>query len=117
MVCAINYADERYRKTQKFNSKMAKKHGADKVIEYTEHDLSEEFKEKNKEIFRYSRGGGYWIWKPWIIKHTLKELEDEDYLVYTDAGSAFVRPIQLLIDVMKEQKTDLMAFCNDQLEI
>ncbi len=117
MVCAINYADERYRKTQKFNSKMAKKHGADKVIEYTEHDLSEEFKEKNKEIFRYSRGGGYWIWKPWIIKHTLKELEDEDYLVYTDAGSAFVRPIQLLIDVMKEQKTDIMAFCNDQLEI
>lgn len=51
MVCAINYADERYRKTQKFNSKMAKKHGADKVIEYTEHDLSEEFKEKNKKIF------------------------------------------------------------------
>ena len=44
MVCAINYADERYRKTQKFNSKMAKKHGADKVIEYTEHDLSEELK-------------------------------------------------------------------------
>ena len=55
----INYADERYRKTQKFNSKMAKKHGADKVIEYTEHDLSEEFKEKIKKYLDIAEGGGY----------------------------------------------------------
>ena len=80
MVCAINYADERYRKTQKFNSKMAKKHGADKVIEYTEHDLSEEFKEKNKEILDGNRAK-----KEYLIKIPLRK-----YAVPEDVSSAIL---------------------------
>lgn len=32
------------------------------------------------------RGGGYWIWKPYIISKMLEKLNDNDILVYIDAG-------------------------------
>jgi hypothetical protein len=50
---------------------------------------------KNDEIFwnknsyfiqNNSRGYGYWIWKPYLIKKTLEELNDNDILVYCDSG-------------------------------
>ena len=32
------------------------------------------------------RGYGYWIWKPYIILKTLESMNENDILVYTDAG-------------------------------
>lgn len=117
MILAISYADERFQQTQKFNTKRALKFGADKVLEYSYDTLSDEFKEKNKSIFKYTRGGGYWVWKPYIIRDALSIVQKDDYVVYTDAGSAFVQPMHLLIDAMNNEKTDVMAFCIDQIEI
>ena len=50
-----------------------------------------EFKEalKNdsfKKVFESERGGGYWIWKPYIIHKYLSKLNDGDILFYCDAG-------------------------------
>ena len=39
-----------------------------------------------KKVFESNRGGGYWIWKPYIIHKHLSELNDGDILVYSDAG-------------------------------
>jgi hypothetical protein len=95
---------------------MAKKFGADKVIEYSPKDLSDEFKEKNKDILQYQRGDGYWVWKPYIIKDALSKLKEGDYLVYTDSGSAFVNKIKLLVDAMNRENTNIMVFCINQIE-
>ena len=35
---------------------------------YGPEDLDEEFVKKFKYILDYKRGGGYWLWKPYIIK-------------------------------------------------
>lgn len=43
-------------------------------------------------------------------------MDDGDYVVYTDAGSAFVNKIQYLIDAMNREQTDVMAFCIEHLE-
>ena len=32
------------------------------------------------------RGGGYWVWKPLIVREALCGLEDGDVLLYCDAG-------------------------------
>lgn len=32
------------------------------------------------------RGYGYWVWKPYILMKTLKEMNDGDTLLYADAG-------------------------------
>ena len=61
----------------------------DRIIGYTEKDLKENKKFWDKHgIFLESnpRGYGFWLWKSFLIKKTLKEMENNDILVYVDAG-------------------------------
>mgnify|MGYP001470646235 CR=1 FL=1 len=37
-------------------------------------------------IINNTRGYGYWLWKPYIIKKTIENLKDRDILLYLDAG-------------------------------
>ena len=53
---------------------------------YGPNDLSLEFQTKYKEILDMKRGGGYWIWKPEIIRQAVNGMREGDYLVYLDAG-------------------------------
>lgn len=111
MIYCINYADEKFRQQQKYNTRTAYAKGkADKVIEYSPIDIDDVFKTKNKTIFANSRGDGLWLWKPYIINKTLQIIEDNDYLFYCDAGSVYIDKIQYLIDCMEEQKLSVMLF-------
>lgn len=116
MVIAISFADEKFRNAQKLNTRTAYKYGADKVIEYSPKDIDEEFYKKNEHIFALKRGFGYWIWKPYVINKTLKNANYGDYVVYVDAGAAYVNKISYLIDIMKRDNLDVMCFCIDQME-
>jgi hypothetical protein len=61
----------------------------DKVIFYTDADLKadEAFWSKHSEFIENNkRGYGYWIWKPYLIEKTMKEMKDGDILLYLDAG-------------------------------
>lgn len=111
MIISITYGDKLYERAKRFNCRMALRHGADKVIAYGPEDIAEEYKERNSHIWRQAKGGGYWIWKPYIIYKTLCEMQDNDYLVYTDAGAVFISSINYLIEAMDREKTDIMAFC------
>jgi hypothetical protein len=54
---------------------------------WTEKDISDDFKIKFAPIWNDStRGGGWWIWKPYIVYETLKTMNDGDILVYLDGG-------------------------------
>jgi hypothetical protein len=54
---------------------------------FKEQDIDNEFKLKYREVWTMSqRGGGYWIWKPYIISKMLEQMNDNDILVYIDAG-------------------------------
>lgn len=110
MIYSITYGNEKYKRAKKFNCKMAKKNGADRVIAYGPEDISDEFKKKNEQIWEQTRGGGYWIWKPYIINETLKKMTPDDYLIYTDAGAIFIKSVHHLIDVLEKENTDLMVF-------
>lgn len=52
-------------------------------------DLNAEFKNKHSDILKFKRGGGYWIWKHEIIYNSLKEIKNDDFVIYSDAGSTF----------------------------
>ena len=114
MILAINYSKEALKgfgKAQHLNSKNAKKWGADKVVEYTFRDIDEEYKRNNAELFSRPRGAGYWVWKSYIIDNALAQVEDGDYVVYTDSGTAFINKIDCLIREMNRAGTDVMPFC------
>ena len=118
MIIAANYADKKFRRAQKLNSKTAKKWGADRVIEYTARDIDPKFRAANKEILDNPRGGGYYLWKPYVFYRAYQEIGDDDYLIYTDAGSVYVDSIQKLIDCMEKERVNLMLFSlqNEMLE-
>ena len=118
MIIAANYADKKFRRAQRLNSKTARQWGADRVIEYTAEDIDAAFRTANQEILGNPRGGGYYLWKPYVFYRGYQELGDGDYLIYTDAGSIYVDAIQKLIDCMEKEQVNLMLFSlqNEMLE-
>ncbi len=61
--------------------------GFDTIKRYSMSDLKgSSFAERNSAILSLERGAGYWLWKPWVIYDCLKELSQNDVLLYCDAG-------------------------------
>lgn len=111
MIIAINFADDNFRRAQELNTKTAYTHGkVDKVIEYSPEDIDDNFKKSNEQVFKYNRGYGLWIWKPYFIVKTLKEINYGDYLFYCDSGAYYVNNVQYLINCMEEKNQDIMCF-------
>ncbi|MDE5825358.1 MAG: hypothetical protein K2H91_11850 [Lachnospiraceae bacterium] len=117
MIIAVNYADNKFQRAQKLNSKTAKQWGADKVIEYGPDDIDETFRRRNQEILDAPRGGGYYLWKPYFYRKAYGELGEGDYLIYIDSGAIYVNKIQYLIDCMEREKVPLMIFSLEQERI
>jgi len=42
--------------------------------------------ERFKKVATSNRGGGYWLWKPYIVYKHLSKLNDGDILFFVDAG-------------------------------
>ena len=45
-----------------------------------------DFAQRNKAILEQKRGGGYWLWKPYLIRRALESLQSDDVVLYSDAG-------------------------------
>lgn len=111
MIVAVNYANAKYRKAQKFNSKTAISKGkVDKVFSYSPKDLDADFRQKNSTILSQKRGNGYWLWKPYVILKTLREMREGDYLVYLDAGAFYINNVRWLIAEMEKDEQEIMSF-------
>lgn len=117
MLYVVNYANERYKSQQEFNTKSAYERGkADKVIEFHEEDI-EWMKSEFPEHFQYARGGGLWIWKPWVCLKALEQIEDGDYLFYCDSGQVFINDIHMLLPDFGQSGKDIMVFEQSLLSI
>ena len=111
IIAEVCYADDIYAEAQKWNIRFAKWFGGcKKVFAYNRETLSKDFLEKNKRFFNYKRGGGYWVWKSYIITESLKKLNYGDYLFYCDSGALIVRPIKKLMKVLERDGQDIMLF-------
>ena len=80
----------------------------DEIVLVTDKDLPIEI--TNCELFKYSRGGGYWIWKPYVIMKTLKKIEDDDIVCYCDAGCMIFQDKQWDIYFSYLNKKDAIFF-------
>jgi hypothetical protein len=59
------------------------------TILYTSEYLKKDLEFWNKHgnfINKYKRGYGYWLWKPYLIKKTMENMNDGDILLYLDCG-------------------------------
>lgn len=45
-----------------------------------------DFASRNREILSQKRGAGYWLWKPFLIRRALENIDSTDIVFYCDAG-------------------------------
>lgn len=111
MLYVVNYANKKFEKSRKLNSKTAKEVGkADAIFSYNDKDIDSDFYIKNKNVFNQPRGNGYWLWKPYFIQKALKLINNGDFLMYCDSGAYFINDIHLLVDKMIKDNQDIMCF-------
>lgn len=80
----ISYGDQNYQASlTRIRNEAEALHLFDEIILYSDESLPEPFRSYTRQ---YKRGGGYWMWKPYVIYHTLQKMEEGDILVYADAG-------------------------------
>jgi hypothetical protein len=82
-----------------------------KIIIFNKNDIDHDFCEKNRSILNCNRGGGYWLWKPYIINETLKKINYNDIIFYIDSKYYFIEKFTTLyVDYMKNN--DLLVWKN-----
>lgn len=107
----VNYSNNSHFNSQKENTKSSLNIGGfDDVFSYNIQNIDDEFKLKNEKILSQSRGAGYWMWKPYIIKKALESINDNDILMYSDSGISFIKNIKEIIDIMDDTENKLLLF-------
>jgi|15BtaG_2_1085339.scaffolds.fasta_scaffold01537_4 hypothetical protein len=104
MNIVISFATGRFIESQKLLEKKSYEMGADKVISYNRDSLDSKFISENYNILKHSRGSGYWLWKPYLIKKTLDECNVGDVVVYCDSGMYPIRHLDNMFSLMKNRE-------------
>lgn len=108
------FANTSYMTTERITNQ-AKEFGVfDSVRSYTEHDMPE-FVAKHADFIReHPRGYGRWIWKPKVPAAAFETMNDNDILVYCDAGMYLnrhgLKRFAEYIDMVKQPSKSIVAF-------
>lgn len=105
MKILLNYANDAYRKSQKWNS-WTGKHiaGFDKVYEFSPADIEEDYYLQHKDVLDEKRGNGLWLWKPYFIDRVMETCREGDIIFYADSGSFFLKKVDKLISSLRENE-------------
>ena len=107
----VTYGDAIYKQSLKRICNEAEQCGEfDEVIAYTEADLPDFIKEN--PLFTYRRGGGYWLWKPYVCLKTLERCDDGDVVIYSDCGNKIFKHKQWHMYWEWMRKYDAVFFYN-----
>lgn len=63
------------------------------MVECRIEDVEESYRAKYSDILAIKRGFGLWLWKPYLIKKTALEANENDIIFYCDSGTFFVNPV------------------------
>jgi hypothetical protein len=99
----ISYSDESFRKAQRTQGLKALMLGFRTIRLFQESDLSDEFRMKNQDSLSYSRGVGYWVWKPEIIRISIQSSTGEPSL-YLDSGIIIKEQAEAFEDLASDGK-------------
>lgn len=102
-VYLVSYADgdEIYYQNQNFLVHSAINKGIDHFINYRRNMLESDFLEEHASIMNEKPGGGYWLWKPWIILNTLKYAPPNAVVIYADSGYCFCGELDHVFELAK----------------
>lgn len=91
--------------------------GFNKFRFYSPDDLESDFYQKHQFHFAHKRGYGYFVWKFYLILKALREINENDFLFYLDAGAIFLKSPNSLISTMRDYDLDYAGFGLPLLEV
>ena len=99
-VVLISYADSNaiHYINQLELSRSALNKGVDFVLNYRRKHLEPQFQQAFAAVLNNPKGAGYWLWKPYLILKTLKQLPEGAVLVYLDSGAVLINEIMPLVE-------------------
>ncbi len=71
--------------------------------------LDPAFVDRHHAILDSQRGGGYWLWKPYIIATMLASTSAE-FVVYCDSGSTLLQPLDAVVDALRSTGAAVLTF-------
>jgi len=105
----VNFATPNFYWSQKRLNESGLKYGIDEVRSYNKEMIKKtSLYKKNKWILDQKRGGGYWLWKPYIILDTMEKINEGDVIFYSDSAIEIVNNLDVLIPLCKSQKGILL---------
>lgn len=108
-VVLTNLANKLFEESRFRLNDSAKRYGIEYINSYDFEDIKESsFYFANKTIIDQPKGIGYWLWKPYIILETMKDLIEGDIVVYSDCGIELIDNLQPVINICKEQQPVLL---------
>lgn len=100
----VNYANPEFYGDQERAKKAALKLGIDGVFSCKDTDLKKtSFYKKHKKTLDTPKGGGLWLWKPYVILAAMNKINDGDLLIYADSAATMINPVDDLIPICKGQ--------------
>lgn len=115
MTLYITFSGATYDATTRAIVERAKRVGADAVRVYDDRWLlDQDFYRENQWLWTHPhrRGFGWYAWKPYIIWHALSTLSDGDLVLYTDADTVPIAPLDPLFDQC-ERDGGIMLFASE----
>ena len=106
----VNYADRGFVKSQKLNSDSGLLHGFDRVINYTNKNIDNDFYKNNSKILSQTKGAGYWLWKPYIILKTLNCVNENSIIFYCDSGAEFIKNMTPIFEQIQKANRGILIF-------
>jgi uncharacterized protein YndB with AHSA1/START domain len=105
-----SYADAAYRLSGERLVASAARYGIEEHRHWGREALERtSFYRMHRAVLDQRRGGGYWLWKPFIIHEALKDMAPGDLLVYADSGIEIIAPLHPLFEIC-QQRAPLMTF-------
>lgn len=93
----VSYADDKFKDEQKF---LEKNHSENFNIKSYDRDwlVSTNFYEDNQTLLDEEKGGGWWAWKPYVILDALRNVQENDYILYCDCGDMISPSIKEFVE-------------------
>jgi hypothetical protein len=105
-VALLTYATSEYVPQQRVVVSSARKMGITDSIAWDRPMLERtDFYARHRDVLDRRKGGGLWLWKPYLINRELQRLAPGDFLVYSDCGYPW-RPL-----VIRQPLQSLLHWC------
>ena len=110
----ISYGDNNFIQSRKRIQQEATNMGFNNVNVYSPQDISESFRAQTMPFISYPRGGGYWLWKSFLLKQTFDKMKLDDICVYADAGCHInihgKQRLQEYYDIVNSDESGIISF-------